>query len=141
MTDVSDNELLERFAGSKSDEAFGELVRRHVGLVYSVALRKTQNPQHAEEITQAVFIILARKAGSLGRKVVLSGWLYHTARLTAANFQRAEFRRVHREQEVFMQSANAADDTDSAWREMSPLLDDAMAGLSRADRDAIVLRY
>ena len=66
-------------------------------MVYSVALRKTGNPQAAEEVTQAVFIILAKKARALSKKTVLSGWLYQTARLTAANFLRAEIRRARRE--------------------------------------------
>jgi uncharacterized protein (TIGR03435 family) len=119
-----------------------------LALVHSVALRHTANPQHAQDISQAVFIILARKAGTLGRKTVLPGWLYHTARLTAANFQRTEMRRVRREQEAFMQSTlnendlSRPDETGAdVWRELSPQLDEAMARLSGADRDALVLRY
>jgi RNA polymerase sigma factor (sigma-70 family) len=141
MTDAPDAILLEEFAKSESEEAFTELVRRHIGLVHSVALRHTQNAQHAEEITQAVFIILARKASSLGRKTILSGWLYHTARLTAANFQRAEFRRARREQEVFMQSPAHDEQIDSAWRDLGPLLEEAMSKLRDKDRDAIVMRF
>src|ERR1043166_892589 len=141
MNDAPDTSLLEEFTASESEEAFAELVRRHIGLVHSVALRHTNDAQHAQEITQAVFIILARKAASLGRKTVLSGWLYHTARLTAANFRRAESRRVRREQEAFMQSTINGDDLQSAWRELGPLLDDAMARLRAKDRDAIVLRF
>ena len=102
-----------QFARNGSEAAFAALVERYIGLVHSVALRHTANPQHAEEITQAVFIILARKAGTLGNRTVLPGWLYQTARLTAANFQRAEARRIRREQEAFMQSTleePAADD-------------------------------
>src|SRR6185295_404956 len=104
MTETEDIQLVREFAERQSEAAFGELVRRHVNLVYSVALRQTANSHHAEEITQAVFIILARKAGSLGRKTILSGWLYQTARLTAANFLRTERRRAVREQEAYMQS-------------------------------------
>ena len=141
MSDAPDAELLEQFARNQSEAAFAELVRRHIGLVYSAAFRITENPRHAEDITQAVFIILARKAGSLGPKTVLPGWLYHTARLTAANFQRAEVRRIRREQEVFMQSTMKEPATDALWQELSPLLEDAMAGLGASDRDAIVLRY
>ncbi len=141
MIDAPDAILLEQFAKNGSEEAFAEIVRRHIGLVHSVALRQTQNTQHAEEITQAVFIILSRKASSLGRKTILSGWLYHTARLTAANFQRAEFRRARREQEVFMQSPAHDEQLDSAWQELEPLLEEAMAKLGTSDRDAIVLRF
>ena len=141
MTDIPDAELLEQFARNESEEAFAELVRRHIALVHSVALRHTDNPQHAQEITQAVFIILARKAASLGRKTVLGGWLYHTARLTAANFRRAEFRRVRREQEAFMQSTLEETPSNNVWQELSPLLEEAMAHLGATDRDAVVLRF
>ena len=141
MSDSPDAELLEQFARNQSEAAFAELVERHLGLVYSTAFRKTENPQHAEDIAQAVFIILARKARSLGSKTVLLGWLYNTARLTAANFQRAEWRRIRREQEAFMQSTVNEPATDALWRELSPLLEDAMAGLGTSDRDAIVLRF
>ena len=141
MSDAPDNELLEQFARNQSEAAFAELVRRHIGLVYSAALRQTANPEQAQDITQAVFIILARKAGLLSPKIVLSGWLYHTARLTAANSQRAEMRRIHREQEAFMQSTLEEPASDALWRELSPLLDDAMARLRASDRDALVLRF
>jgi RNA polymerase sigma factor (sigma-70 family) len=120
MSDAPDTELLEQFARNQSEAAFAELVQRHIGLVHSVALRHTANPEQAQDITQAVFIILSRKAASLGPKVVLPGWLYHTVRLTAANFQRAEMRRIHREQEAFMQSTLEEPASDALWRELSP---------------------
>ena len=141
MQTIPDADLLDQFARTGSEAAFRELVRRHISLVHSVALRHTNQSHHAEEITQAVFITLARKAGALGRRTVLSGWLYHTARLTAANFRRAEFRRIHREQEAFMQSTLDSPAPAAAWEEMAPLLDQAMAGLGTSDRDAVVLRY
>src|SRR5688572_26255622 len=104
MSDMNDNELLVEFARTGDETAFAELVSRHVNLVYSAAFRSTQNRGHAEEIAQAVFVILARKAGSLGKNVVLSGWLYQTARFTSANFMKGELRRQRREQEAYMQS-------------------------------------
>src|ERR1700690_2153809 len=141
MTDVPDARLLEQFVRNGSEEAFAALVQRHIALVHSVALRHTANAQHAQDITQAVFVILARKAGTLGRKTVLPGWLYHTSRLTAANLQRAETSRVRREQEAFMQSQLEESVNDALWRELSPQLDEAMAGLGASERDALVLRY
>jgi RNA polymerase sigma factor (sigma-70 family) len=141
MTDTPDADLLEQFVRDNSSAAFTLLVERHISLVHSVALRHTASPQHAQDITQAVFIILARKAGSLNRKTVLPGWLYHTARLTAANFQRAETSRVRREQEIFMQTSLQESAPDALWSEMSPLLDEAMARLGARDRDVLVLRY
>src|SRR5215469_18864353 len=123
MSNAPDIELLHQFARNQSGAAFAELVQRYIGLVHSVALRHTADPEQAQDITQAVFIILARKAGSLGPGVVLSGWLYHTARLTAANFQRAEMRRIRREQEASMQSMTKDETADEVWRELLPLLD------------------
>ncbi len=73
MNESTDAELLVRFAQSESDEAFATLVHRHIHLVHSVALRQITNSHQAQEITQAVFVILARKARSLGSKTVLSG--------------------------------------------------------------------
>ena len=140
MPETDDIQLLREFAERKSDAAFATLVTRYVNLVYCVGLRQTGNFHAAEEITQAVFIILARKAGSLGPKTVLSGWLYQTARLTAANYRRTELRRARREQEAYMQSVLNQTEPD-VWAQIAPLLDDAMGKLGEKDRHAILLRF
>ena len=90
MNNVPNSELLEQFAQNRSEAAFAVLVQRHIGLVYTVAFRKTRKRQHARDITQTVFSTLAHRAGSLGTNTVIPGWLYYTARLVAANFQQAE---------------------------------------------------
>jgi RNA polymerase sigma factor (sigma-70 family) len=140
MQETDDIELLRRYAEHHSEAAFATLVERHINLVYSVALRHVGNPHHAEEITQAVFVILARKSGQIRRSVVLPGWLYHAARLTAANFLRSETQRARREQEAYMQS-NPNETEPEVWLQLAPLLDRAMAGLGEKDRDAVVLRF
>ena len=140
MQDVSEKELLRRYAKDGSNEAFAKLAARHVNLVYSVALRKTGDVHAAEEITQAVFIILARKAHSLDRHTIVSGWLYQTTRLTAANFLRTEIRRACREQEAYMQSSTHETETET-WQHIAPLLENAMGDLGEKDRNAIVLRF
>ena len=140
MHELDDNALLRHCAEQNSETAFATLVTRHVDKVYSVALRHTRNAHAAEEITQAVFVILAKKSGRLGAKVILAGWLYETARLTALTYIRSEIRRARREQEAHMQTALNENDAD-AWPHIAPLLDDAMAKLSAADRHAVVLRY
>jgi len=137
---ADDMDLVREFAASGSDAAFATLVRRHVNLVYSAALRRLGNAPEAEEVAQLVFIILARKARSLRRGTILSGWLYQTARLTAANFQRAAIRRQHREQEAFMQFSEQSE-PNASWHRLSPLLEEAMARLGQKERDAIVLRF
>ena len=140
MQEAADRELLRQYVYRDCDEAFAALLARYVNLVYSVALRRTGSPRAAEEITHAVFIILARKARGMSEQTVLSGWLYHTARLTAVNYLRTEMRRAHREQEAYMQSL--ANDTEpEVWPQIRPLIEDAMARLGQKDRDAIVLRF
>jgi RNA polymerase sigma factor (sigma-70 family) len=135
-----DMALVREFAASQSEHAFETLVSRHVNLVYSAALRQAHDADLAQEITQAVFIILARKAGSLSPKTVLSGWLYRTARFAANDALKIQRRRQLREQEAFMDGV-LQNESDAAWEQLSPLLDEAMARLRDKDRDAIVLRF
>ncbi|EEF61481.1 RNA polymerase sigma factor [Pedosphaera parvula] len=137
---MGDIELLREYALHGSDQAFATLVSRYINMVYSVALRHVRNPSQAEEISQAVFIVLAKKAASLGGRTVLSGWLFHTARLTAANYVRKEIRRLRKEQEAYMRST-LSEGGDVPWERIAPCLDAAIAELGEKDRNAIVLRY
>jgi RNA polymerase sigma factor (sigma-70 family) len=140
MQEMDDNALLREYAERASEPAFATLVARHINKVYSVALRRTGNPHQAEEITQAVFVILAKKAAHLRRDVIVSGWLYETARLTSITFLRGEIRRAHREQEAHMQRLLNEDES-GLWRQIAPLLEAGMAGLNEKDRHAVVLRF
>jgi len=133
--------LLQDFAVRQSEPAFAALVERYVGLVHSAALRQTGDAHLAEEITQAVFIVLARKAASLGKGTVLPAWLYRTTRYTASNALKIQRRRQAREQEAYMQSTLNEPDDAAAWKQIAPLLDDTMDQLSERDRAAVVLRY
>ena len=148
MQEPADTELLRQYAEEDSEAAFAALVTRYIHLIYSAALRQTGNSHAAEEITQAVFIILARKARALRQETMLAGWLYQTARYTAANFLRREIRRARREQEAYMQSLSdetnhpAPDATEAdIWPQIAPLLEDAMGRLSARERQAVVLRF
>src|SRR3989441_9384766 len=137
---IDDMQLVQQYARCKSEEAFAVLVARHVNLVYSVAFRQVRDAHLAEEITQTVFIILARKAGSLSSRTVISGWLCQTARFASAKALTMRRRRQEREQEAYMQSIVNESESD-AWMQIAPLLDTAMAHLGEKDHNAVVLRF
>jgi RNA polymerase sigma factor (sigma-70 family) len=135
---MDDIELVREYAARKSENAFTTLVERHLPLVYSAALRQVGNPATAEDVSQVVFLLLARKADKLPGKTIVAGWLYRTTRHLAAKALRQESRRRHREQEAL---AMQNDDPDTGWTQMAPFLDETMAQLGELDRSALLLRY
>src|SRR6185312_7825286 len=139
MSATNDMELVREFAERYSEAAFAELVRRHVNLVYSVALRFTGNAADAEDIAQAVFVILARKAVSLRGRAVLTGWMYEATRLAALQFLRNRARQHQHEQEA--QVETMLQSTDHTWSQIAPLLEEAMSRLNEKDRTLVALRY
>jgi RNA polymerase sigma factor (sigma-70 family) len=137
----NDTELLRQFAEEHSESAFAELVRDHLNVVYSAALRETGGErQTAEDVCQAVFTELARKASSLVKHPCLAGWLYTTVRHKAANWRRAERQRKVREEEA-QSMKELQDSPDEAWQQIRPVLDDALHELKEADRAVVVLRF
>src|SRR6266480_3501035 len=139
MTDTG--QLLRDYAERHDEKAFGELVKCHLDLVYSTALRQLGgDAQLAQDIAQVVFTDLARKAKTLPREVVLGGWLYRHTCFTAAKALRTERRRQIREHEAAIMNAQN-EPSDEIWRQVAPVLDQAMNQLNERDRDAIVLRF
>lgn len=140
MTD--DIILLRRYFEGQSEEAFTELVRRHVGLVYHAALRQTSDQMLAQDITQSVFADLARKGGSLVDRTTITGWLYTSTHFAAAKAKRTERRRQAREQEAYKmneltyESATVAD-----WEKLRPVIDETLLALNEDDREAVLLRF
>ncbi len=136
-----DSELLGRYARTRSEDAFAELVRRHVNLVYSAALRQVNGDAHlAQDVAQTVFTDLARKADALARRDSLTGWLYASAHFAAAKIVRTESRR-HRREEKFMREPISETAPGTDWDKLSPVLDDVMHELRESDREAVLLRY
>jgi RNA polymerase sigma factor (sigma-70 family) len=135
----SDLELLKRYGRDRSEEAFAELVRRHLDLVHSAALRQVRSPQLAEEVAQSAFTDLARQAHRLAPDTILTAWLYQVTRRTAIDVVRREARRQLREQ--IATEMNALNATAADWTHIEPLLDDAMSALDETDRAAVLLRY
>src|SRR5213592_1475688 len=136
---ISDLDLLKEYVGEKSEEAFATLVKRHLNLVYSAALRQVRSLQLAEEVSQSVFSDLAQNAHKLRSGTILTAWLYQVTRRTAIDVVRREARRQLREQvacEMNAMNATAAD-----WPQIGSLLDEAMHALEHTDRTAVLLRY
>jgi RNA polymerase sigma factor (sigma-70 family) len=138
MTDT-DLELLGRYTRNGAEEAFAKIVRRHIDLVYSAALRQVRSPQLAEEVAQATFIKLARHAPKLAPATILTAWLYQVTRREAIDVVRREARRQLREQ--IATEMNAINATATDWRQIEPLLDEAMQALDETERSAVLLRY
>jgi RNA polymerase sigma factor (sigma-70 family) len=145
QSDESDAELIERYARSREEAAFTELVQRHLRLVYAAACRETGgDAAAAEDITQLVFIELARKAGRLSASVPLAGWLYTSVRLVSANRRRAQQRRAIREQKAHIMNElqlGPCPAAEAGWESLRPVIDDALHALPDRDRDAVVLRF
>ncbi len=135
----SDSDLLRAYVEDGREMAFSELVQRHIGLVYRSALRQLAGDSHAaQDVTQAVFTLLARKAARLRNHTSLVGWLHTTTRRVAKDAIRSATRRGRREKEATtMNSAENAPD----WQALDPVIDDTLAELDEADRAAVLLRY
>lgn len=138
---MDDLVLLKNYAQSGSEEAFRELVTRHLATVYWAA-RRQAGDSLAPDVTQAVFVLLAKKAPSLGPKILLVAWLLKTTRLVSRATIRSEVRRQRWEKEAATMPMNYEQtEVKSAWEQVQPLLDDALADLPEKDRGLIALRF
>ena len=144
MQHQSDAQLLRDYAAHGSEPAFVGIVARHTDLVYSAAWRQTGSPELAREIAQTVFADLARKARALAVGLTpdasLIGWLYRSTRYEVLTVLRDE-RRRQAHQRLVMEHFNPTADPAPDWQQIAPVLDEAMAELGDADREAVLLRY
>jgi RNA polymerase sigma factor (sigma-70 family) len=137
---LNDSDLVGSYAREGSDSAFRALVTRHVDLVFATALRQVGNRGAAEEITQNVFIALARKAPGLTGFDTIGGWLYRTTILESRARIRADLRRRQREEKA-AELAEIPSESSSLFDAMLPLLDEGLLSLRENDRVALISRY
>ena len=143
QADAEDAFLLRRFVRDKSQAAFTALVRRYGGLVHATCLREVDDPHLAEDATQVVFLLLARKAPSLLRLDSLAGWLFRASRFSARNALRNERRRRTHEQEVIadMTQRHLNGPPLPSWDHLEPVLNAALASLRPHEQEVVLVRY
>lgn len=140
MEDVT---LLRRYAETRDEAAFTALVQRHLDGVYSVARRRVGgDAQLAEDVSQQVFLAMARDAKRLSTYSVLTGWLYLATRNASANVVRSERRRKAREQEIHtMQDILWKGPAEADWTQLAPVIETAVDQLRDDDRIVVLLRF
>lgn len=138
---TNDGDLLRRWLDRGEEASFRELVDRYSGLVYHSALRTGGNASLAGEGAQLTFIVLAKRARQLASRPSLAGWLHQTAVFQTRNLVRTQHRETRKLQNLTAMTPDIPPDGASAWREMAPVLDDALAALPENDREAILLRF
>jgi RNA polymerase sigma factor (sigma-70 family) len=136
---TTDHDLLAQYRRG-SEDAFAQLVRRHIAWVHSIARRRVRDVHLADDVTQATFIVLARKAAALRPNTVLPAWLFRVTTYAAVKATRSESRRSVHEMEAAMRRARV-DQPDETLTELAPLLDDFVGRLRQKDREAILLRF
>lgn len=140
---VDDATLLRDYATTGAQGAFAELVRRHLDLVYSAALRRVGGDAHlAQDVAQLVFVALAQRARELSRHPHLAGWLYVATQHEAANTVRRERHRKTREQEAHaMQELSSKAEEHVDWSRLGRVIDATIDELDDLDRSAVLARY
>jgi RNA polymerase sigma factor (sigma-70 family) len=139
---MEDWDLLNEYATRGCEAAFRSLVDRYAPMVYHAALRQVGSPHAAQEVTQAVFIALAQKAGRIARQASLYGWLFRATRFAVLNLLRDEACRRHYEQQAASMETNTpSDEAVSAWQQLCPYLDTALERLSKGDREVVMIRF
>jgi len=140
LSELSDQELLRRYLSEGTEAAFETLARRHLDLVFGAAFRRLHDTSLAEEITQSVFVTLAKRAKWLAGHPSLAGWLYQTTMNQARDRFRSEQRRRIREETAAMLGTTSNVEA-SALQPLVPVLDETMLELSTTDRETLVLRF
>lgn len=142
MKERSDQELLQTWSRDRSEEAFRALAERYTNLVFGTAARRVADRRLAEEVSQNVFIALARKAGKLNGENGIGGWLFKTTVLEAAAMRRSETRRDNRMRELTeLEEALRCAGGEALGGEALEIVDNGLAGLGESDRGVLISRF
>jgi len=129
---------LARFVAQRDDAAFTSLVRRHGPMVMGVCTRLLNDVQEAEDAFQATFLVLVRRAGSIGQPDLLGNWLYGVAYRTALK-ARGDAARRRRHQRALVDQPSVDSTEDVVWRDLRPILDEELDRLAPKYRVPFVL--
>ena len=121
MHEPSDGILLKEYTRG-SEGAFEEVVRRHLNLVYSAAVRLAGSAS-AEDVAQMVFVAMGQRARELSGRESVAGWLHTATRFAAAKLVRSEVRRSAREKELVEMSIQSGKQA-PGWEEIKTHLDE-----------------
>jgi RNA polymerase sigma factor (sigma-70 family) len=139
---LEDMQLLETYARTGSEAAFSTLVNRHIDWVYSICLRGVRDRHLAEDVTQAVFLLLSQKAAAMNPETILRGWLFKTARFAVSDALKKRSRaRKHHERVAMMTPDPVQGEEEQAWEGVAPVLEEAVSMLNDNDRHAVLLRF
>jgi RNA polymerase sigma factor (sigma-70 family) len=141
MSPHDDVELLNSWRQHGDRQAIDQLVRRHIHFVYASARRQVADPHLAEDVTQAVFMLLVTKSPRLPSPAALSVWLHNATRYASANARRMRVRRDHRERQAARLAAVEEQNCSGDFAELAPMLDQAIGWLPRRDREGVILCF
>jgi RNA polymerase sigma factor (sigma-70 family) len=137
--EVSDQQLLQRFIDHRDEAAFLGLMQRHGKTVWGVCRRVLRQEQDAEDVFQAVFLVLARKAASIRKGEAVGSWLYGVAYRIARRARHKTESRQDGEKQVRAARGEPPPWSEAAFRELQRLLDDEVQCLSERYRAPFVL--
>lgn len=138
---MSDWHLLNQYLKTRSEPAFAKIVERHIKMVFFTCRRELRSDQLAEDATQLVFLLLARKATGLGRNVSISGWLFKSALWISRDLSRNERRRIERDAKAVSMLIDSEEQADVHKRTIDPLINEGLCCLTDSDREAVLMRY
>jgi RNA polymerase sigma factor (sigma-70 family) len=137
----TDVELMDAWRNRRDRDAMDVLIRRHIDFVYATARRQTGDPDRAQDVTQAVFMLMIQKAPRIRCAPALAVWLHRATGFTAASARRMEMRRMQRERLAVTGGSVVTQRDDGSSNELRRELDAAMGLLSPTDRASVILKH